>query len=122
MNPATRVRILCITAALAYMIECGLIFDFNAKAVVVQTIWGMFLLSLASLLGVAFLWRPGRLLFPVTLLFQLTLAGVPVLLKYPIALIPGLLGFATSLAILVLLFTFPTKQLFIPRDPDAPVL
>jgi hypothetical protein len=121
MNPATRLRTLCITAALAYIIECGLIFDFSQKSVDVLTIWGVYLASLASLLGVAVLWRPGRFLFPVSLLLQLALAGVPVILEYPIALIPGLLGFAISLVILVFLFTSPTKQLFIPRDPDAPV-
>ena len=77
------------------------------------------------LLGVALLWRPARLLFPITLLFHFSLAFIPILnerIKYPIALIPSLLGFATSIVILVQLFTFPTKQLFIPRDPDAPVL
>lgn len=39
-----------------------------------------------------------------------------------VAMISSLLGFACSIAVLVLLFTSPTKRCFTPPDPDAPVI
>jgi hypothetical protein len=124
MNSATRLRILCITTALAYIIECGLIVYHNRSPEVYLTLSFALLICAGPLLGVALLFRPARLLFPITLPVYFYLAFVPILnerIEYPIALIPGLLGFGTSVVILVFLFTSPTKQLFIPRDPDAPV-
>ena len=121
LNPATRLRILSITAALSYVIECVLIVYQNSRPEVYMTLSFALLFCIGPLLGLTVLSRPARLLFPITLLFHFSLATAPLLREYPIALIPSLLGFASSLVILVLLFTFPTKQLFIPRDPDAPL-
>ena len=125
MNSASRLRILCIIATLAYISECALIVYHHKSYEILLTSSFALLICAGPLIGVAAFSRPGRLLFFLTVVFHCTLAFLPIIdfrIEYPIALIPGLLGFATSLTILVLLFTSPTKQLFIPRDPDAPVL
>jgi hypothetical protein len=122
MNPATPLRILCGIAMVSYLIELGLMVDRNRIFAVIVPLSLAIVFCVGPLLGVALLSRPARLFFPFTIFFQYGFSRLPVFFGYSITVIPGLVGFFTSLIILTLLFTFPTKQLFIPRDPDAPVL
>ena len=136
MSPVTRPRALCVTAFAAHAISTVLLlwqipdstvaspFWLALIFTIVSPFWLALVFTLASLVCAFALSWTARFLLPISLLFQLSLAGAGYFLKVPVAVALSLLGFFFSLDILVLIFTSPAKQLFDRHrpNPDAPVL
>ncbi|HEX7861034.1 MAG TPA: hypothetical protein VF773_11945 [Verrucomicrobiae bacterium] len=121
LAPLMRLRLLCAAAIVLHVIGVAILLLEGIRGIDPRPLVMSLLLTVATNFGVALLYRPALLAFPLAAIYQAATIAMAIPAHVPFAGPEIVLAGLISVAIGILIFTTPTKKLFFQTDPDLPV-